>query len=154
MGSVRVRLHDDEVLVSGAHVNETYENDPDAGARFKVRDPDGTVWHRTGDAARLDDDGRLWILGRVEHRFERSGVRLYPTALEVAARSQAGVSQAAVLEHQGRLTLVVGGDSVDEAALGRLHPAIDTVRRLRKIPTDRRHNAKIDYAALRQSLAH
>jgi acyl-CoA synthetase (AMP-forming)/AMP-acid ligase II len=155
VASVAVRIVDDELLVAGAHVNEGYFEDPEAAARFKVRGPDGRIWHRTGDAARQDADGRLWLLGRHEHRLAVDGGWLYPTAVEVAARLRPGVAQAAVLDHGG-VTLVVepspGGVAPDLSALRALHPALTRVVTQRSIPTDPRHNAKIDYAALRKAL--
>ena len=41
-----------------------------------------------------------------------------------------------------------------EAALGRnlAWAQVDTIRVLRHMPVDKRHNAKIDYAALRRAL--
>src|SRR5206468_12706980 len=48
-----------EVVVAGEHVVAGYWNDPQADRRNKIRD--GTrVWHRTGDGARFDSEGRLW----------------------------------------------------------------------------------------------
>jgi len=43
--------------VSGDHVLPGYAGDPDANVANKIRD-DGVLWHRTGDAARLEA-GRL-----------------------------------------------------------------------------------------------
>ena len=111
----------------------------------------GKLWHRTGDAARLDDQGRLWLLGR---REAASG-GLFPFAVETAALSWPGVRQAALLAGDGRAKLALSGDGLDPAALqeraGRLGP-IDVVI-LREVPMDKRHNSKADYARLRKLLA-
>ena len=153
--SVRVRLVDEEILVSGAHVNPTYYKNEAAVREYKVHDDDGTVWHRTGDVGRFDDAGRLWLLGRKEHVVDRDGRRLYPFAVELAARSDPRVAQAALLRHQGRVLLVLEGTGGSDGALEdlvALHTDIDEVRVLPRIPTDPRHNAKIDYASLRKLL--
>ena len=149
---VRVRLDDGEILVAGDHVNRSYYKNTAAVEQFKVADEDGTVWHRTGDVGRIDDRGRLWLLGRRGDSVERNGETLYATSLEMAARCRAGVSQAAFLDLNGNTTLVVEGADPDVEALQALHPAIDNVVVMAKIPTDRRHNAKIDYVALRNHL--
>lgn len=150
--SVRVRLDDGEILVAGAHVNRSYYKDAAAVEQYKVSEADGTVWHRTGDVGRFDERGRLWLLGRRGDSVERNGETLYATSLEMAARCRAGVSQAAFLEIEGLNTLVVQGQSPDVESLQALHPAIDNVVVMAKIPTDRRHNAKIDYGALRDRI--
>jgi olefin beta-lactone synthetase len=142
---------DDDLLVAGAHVNERYFDDPLAEARHKVRDEHGRIWHRTGDACRFDDDGRLWLLGRVEHACRVDGEKVYPTVIEVAARLIDGVGQAAFLLDGSEGVLVADGPGVTDA-LKRIHPAISRVVTVRRVPTDRRHNAKIDYATLRRQL--
>ena len=153
VSSVRVRLEDEEILVAGRHVNPTYYKSEDAVARFKVRDPDGTIWHRTGDVGRFDDAGRLWLLGRYEHLVERAGRRIYPFALEQAARSVPGVSQAGLVQVAGKVILAVEGEGELVRSMEPFHPDIDEVRVLRRIPTDARHNAKVDYPALKKRLA-
>lgn len=150
---VRVRLEDEEILVCGDHVNQTYYRDPEAVRRHKVTDGDGRVWHRTGDLGRFDESGRLWLLGRKDHVVERSSRRIYPFAVELAARSLPGVTQAALIEHDGQVRLVVEGEGEGlRERLVALHPGIDVVQLMGRIPTDPRHNAKIDYARLRKML--
>jgi olefin beta-lactone synthetase len=69
---IRLRLIADEIVVTGAHVNKSYlEGVGDADTKPVL---DGEIWHRTGDAGRLDDSGRLWLLGR---RGARAG-SFYP----------------------------------------------------------------------------
>ncbi|MBT9556211.1 MAG: AMP-binding protein [Myxococcales bacterium] len=149
--AIQVRLDDDDLLVAGAHVNERYFDDPAAEAKHKVRDESGRIWHRTGDACRLDDQGQLWLLGRVEQACVIEGERVYPTAIEVAARLTHGATQAAFLLDGADGVLVVEGVAASDG-LERVHPAIRRVITVKRIPTDRRHNAKIDYRALRQQL--
>ena len=144
---IRVRLIDDEIVVAGAHVNPGYL-DPADDAETKIRDGD-TVWHRTGDAGRLDEQGRLWLLGRLAGR---SG-GLFPFAVEAAARRWPGVRQAALTEIDGRPVLAIAGErrrhDAWAAEAGRLGVAIRTVSR---IPLDRRHGSKVDYRALARQL--
>ena len=153
--SIRVRLDDEEILVAGPHVNTTYYRNEAAVKRFKVRDSDGTVWHRTGDLGRFDDQGRLWLLGRREQLVERDGHRIYPFAIELAARSHPSVAQAALIEHERSVLLVLESTGAPGAGLEdlvALDPGIDEVRLVPRIPTDPRHNAKIDYVKLRTLL--
>jgi acyl-CoA synthetase (AMP-forming)/AMP-acid ligase II len=146
---VEVDIRDHEVFVAGPHVNEGYL-DPADDASTKSRS-DGKLWHRTGDAARMDGDGRLWLLGR----REAAAGGLFPFAVETAALSWPGVRQAALLAGEGRAKLALSGEALDLAALqaraSRLGD-VDVVE-LKAVPMDKRHNSKADYARLRKILA-
>ena len=148
---VRLRIVDDEVQVAGDHVNRGYL-DPARDAETKVSEG-GTVWHRTGDAGRLDEAGRLWLLGRTSAAVHREGRTIWPFAVETAARFWPGLSRAALAEAGGRLVLAVEGDTTHlpdwqarAEALG-----LDEVRAV-AIPLDRRHRSKVDYPELRRRL--
>lgn len=145
VSAVRVRIVEDEILVAGDHVVETYV-DPADNAATKTRDESGTIWHRTGDGGRFDEAGRLWLLGRTQGRTEG----LWPFAIEVAARSWPGVRRAALCPLDGKARLAIEGDTAHlahwqaaAAALG-----VTTVVALKSIPLDRRHRSKVDYARL------
>ncbi len=146
---IEVDIRDHEVFVAGPHVNQGYLDPADDKSTKSVSG--GKVWHRTGDAARRDEHGRLWLLGR---REAASG-GLFPFAIETAALSWSGVRQAALLAGDGRAKLALSGDGLDLAALqkraGEVGP-IDVVI-LREVPMDKRHNSKADYARLRKLLA-
>ncbi|MBF9036396.1 AMP-binding protein [Rhodobacterales bacterium HKCCE2091] len=146
-----LRLVDDEIQVAGAHVNPGYL-DPAQDAGIKVREG-GRVWHRTGDAGRLDDAGRLWLLGRRSAVVERDGARLFPFAVELAAEGWPGIARAALtLDGDGPVLAVEGAGppDIDARAAGM---GIGRVVRLDAIPLDRRHRSKIDYPALARRLS-
>jgi acyl-CoA synthetase (AMP-forming)/AMP-acid ligase II len=145
---VRLEIRDSEIEVEGPHVNRGYL-DPAQNASTK-RERDGLLWHRTGDAGRLDDRGRLWLLGRAEAAADG----LFPFAVETAALSWPGVRQAALLAGGGRARLVVAGEGLDAAKLRRRAAALGVPElvELRAIPLDKRHNSKTDYARLRELL--
>jgi hypothetical protein len=67
---------------------------------------DGEIWHRTGDAGRRNDSGRLWLLGRKE---AEAGA-LYPFQVEVAARFWPGVHRAALVPAGAGAGLAIEGD--------------------------------------------
>src|SRR5690625_662794 len=50
-----------------------------------------------GDGAKYDDDGDIWILGRVDDVMNVSGHRLSTTEIESALVSHEGVAEAAVV---------------------------------------------------------
>jgi acyl-CoA synthetase (AMP-forming)/AMP-acid ligase II len=56
--------------------------------------PDG--WFRTGDVATIDDDGFVWIDGRVSDMINRGGLKVHPAEVEEVLRLARGVADAAV----------------------------------------------------------
>lgn len=146
---IRARLLNDEILVTGPHVNKRYL---DAVAPLADKhEIDGEVWHATGDAGRIDDQGRLWLLGRCAGRVGA----YFPFAVEVAVLGWPGVRQAALIGVEGKPLLAIAGDRGFEATwraqLADQFPDIELCF-LKKIPLDRRHNSKIDYPALYRTL--
>jgi len=90
-----------------------------------------TYWSRfegryfAGDGAKLDDDGYLWLLGRVDDVMNVSGHRISTTEVESALVSHPAVAEAAVVGANDATTgqaiiayvTLVGGASADEQDL-------------------------------------
>lgn len=152
-----------EILVSAPHVKDRYD-------RLWITEKHSSSvpgWHRTGDVGHLDDAGRLWVEGRLGHILvQDSGVRT-PVAAEHAAQSVAGVGRAAVVGvgPAGTQAAVVVMETHPPAARPALAPHdlaasvrasvaehagmdIAAVLMVPELPTDIRHNSKIDRAAL------
>ena len=143
-----------EIVVSGNHVLTGYlHGQGDAEIKFKV---DDTIWHRTGDAGYLDSQGRLWLMGRCAARIDDQRGRLYPFTVECAVSAQPDVQRGAVVAHRGwRVLLVefkrpIGAAQVAELMASLAWAGINDIRIVKKLPVDKRHNAKIDYSALQQ----
>ncbi|MBI5203180.1 MAG: AMP-binding protein [Elusimicrobia bacterium] len=148
-----------EIVVSGEHVLKGYlDVRDDSESKFRV---DGRIWHRTGDAGRVDDKGRLWLLGRCASKVRDARGTLYPLPVESACMSLPFVRRAALETLDGRRVLAVELrglrrlNAEDAAALERrlAFAHIDSIRPLRSIPLDPRHNAKVDHRALRRRLS-
>jgi uncharacterized protein YndB with AHSA1/START domain len=77
-GSDCASLETGELLVKGPNVMAGYWNRPDATrAAIDKRD-----WLHTGDAARIDEKGFLWIIDRVAHAYTSHGYVVYPGDVE------------------------------------------------------------------------
>jgi acyl-CoA synthetase (AMP-forming)/AMP-acid ligase II len=57
----------------------------------------GDGWFRTGDIARIDADGFLWIEGRVSDMVNRGGLKVHPAEVEEVLRLAPSVADTAVV---------------------------------------------------------
>jgi acyl-coenzyme A synthetase/AMP-(fatty) acid ligase len=90
---VEVRVRDDELQVrsASARANNEAVDASELGDRLTE---DG--WLRTGDLARIDEDGFVWIDGRVSSMINRGGLKVFPDEVEEHLREYPGVRDAAV----------------------------------------------------------
>ena len=82
-----------ELLLRGPNVMAGYWKRDEETARALT--PDG--WLRTGDAARADDDGFVWIVGRENDAFTVDGHRVYPGDVERVLARHPGVDDVGVV---------------------------------------------------------
>lgn len=137
-----IECKEGEIIVSGEHVLKGYLNGE--GDKENKININGKIWHRTGDAGYFDQEGKLWLLGRYSQRIVSKENVFYPFAIE-AAMFERGY-QTALISHKEQVCLVVEGNKPEEKELAQFN--IDKVIIVEYIPRDKRHNAKVDYAAL------
>ena len=109
-----------ELLVRGENVVQGYWQKPEATAETFV---DG--WLHTGDLARIDDDGLLYIVDRAKDMINRGGENVYCIEVESALAGAPGVGEAAVLpvpddmmgEKVGAIIVPADGDLDVEAII-------------------------------------
>ncbi len=92
---VRDNAPEGELMTRGRHVMKGYFNAPEETA--KVLDPDG--WFTTGDIGRIDDAGRVTILGRSKELIIHGGFNVYPPEVEGVLSDHPQVIQSAVIGH-------------------------------------------------------
>ncbi len=81
-------------------------------------DEDG--WLHTGDAARVDDEGYVWIVDRVADAFESAGHVVYPGDVEGVLGDHPAVVDVGIVAHGGGSTAFVvlaPGATADEQEL-------------------------------------
>lgn len=81
-----------EVLVAGPHIMREYWNRPEATAETIV---DG--WLHTGDVARMDADGFIYIEDRIKDMIISGGENVYPAEIEKVLQTHPGISEAGVI---------------------------------------------------------
>ena len=92
---LRLRLAENgEILahMSSSEAFTGYWQRPDADASA-IRDG----WYHTGDVGRLDEDGDLWILGRVDDMIISGGENVHPLEVEDVLASHPRVAEVAIV---------------------------------------------------------
>ena len=150
-----------EIALRHKDVMLGYLKDPEATAATLV---DG--WVRSGDHGVLDQEGRLFFVGRFKNVIKRSGENVSAEEVEEAIEAQAGVVESTVFGVPDRLrteevfavVVVSAGHTLDPAEL-RAACAENLVRWklprylvLTDAPLPRLANGKLDRVALRRSL--
>lgn len=103
VSNVEVRLMDEngndsedglagEIWIRGENLMAGYLNDPAATAAV-MRDG----WYRSGDVARRDEDGYLYIVDRLRDMVISGGFNVYPAEVEIALQGHPAVLEAAVI---------------------------------------------------------
>jgi acyl-CoA synthetase (AMP-forming)/AMP-acid ligase II/thioesterase domain-containing protein len=78
-----------EIAIRGANVMKGYENNPPANAGSFV---DG--WLRTGDQGFLDEDGYIFINGRIKELINRGGEKISPREIDEVLADHPSVARA------------------------------------------------------------
>ena len=97
-GAGDAKIHGDDKLgaVGRPHPGVEVRTD-DESHELLVRIPGRfDDWQRTGDVARIDEDGFVWIEGRVSDMINRGGLKVHPAEVEEVLRLVPGVADAAV----------------------------------------------------------
>lgn len=81
-----------ELLVRGQNVVQGYWNKPGATAETFVEG-----WLHTGDLARIDEEGLLYVVDRAKDMINRGGENVYSIEVESALAGAPGVLETAVL---------------------------------------------------------
>jgi amino acid adenylation domain-containing protein/thioester reductase-like protein len=119
-GGVLARGRTGEIAIGGVCVGDGYHADPAATARAFVpnRFPDaipGDRLYLSGDLGHLDEQGRLFFVGRKDFQVKIGGVRIELGEVELAAQKCPGVRQAkALVSQRGEsksLALFAAGDA-------------------------------------------
>jgi 2-furoate---CoA ligase len=110
-----------------------YWNRPDADAKA-IRQG----WYHTGDVGRLDEDGDLWVVGRVDDMVISGGENVHPVEIEDVLARAPGVLEVAVIgaadDRLGQrvVACVVAEDGVTAEDLDAYCLASDTLARFKR----------------------
>lgn len=78
-----------EVCIKGPNVTAGYRNNPKAN-----EDAFAYGWFHTGDQGYLDEEGYLFLTGRIKELINRGGEKISPLEVDAAMLSAPGVAEA------------------------------------------------------------
>jgi len=145
-----------EIVVRAGHMRSSYDN----LAFTEAHASNFPGWHRTGDVGHLDGEGYLWVEGRVAHVITTAEGPITPVPIEQAVSELPVIDNAACVGvgPQGAQVVVVvvvlHSGSLDTALIDSVRQVagvpVAAVLSRDELPTDIRHNAKIN----REQVAH
>ena len=149
-----------ELIVQGDGVMQCYYKNPDATAEVLKNG-----WLFTGDMAREDDDGFIYLVDRKKDVVISGGENLYPVQIEDFLRSFHKIKDVAVIglpdarlgEIAAAIIEIKEGESCTEAEIDEFCTALPRYKRPRKIFFDkvpRNPTGKIEKPVLREKYCH
>lgn len=85
-----------EIITSGPQVFKGYWND-EAKTRAAFIEKDGKPFFRTGDLARMDEDGYYFMVDRLKRMINASGFKVWPAEIEAMLYAHPDIQEACVI---------------------------------------------------------
>ena len=107
-----------EVVIRGPNVTPGYDNNPSANAKAFTNG-----WFRTGDQGRIDEEGYVFLTGRLKEIISRGGEKFSPLEVDVVLLDHPAIAQACTFgiphdklgEEVGVVVVLRPGETVSEA---------------------------------------
>jgi long-chain acyl-CoA synthetase len=103
-----------EICLTGPTLMKEYLNEPEETAHIMRKHPDGTTWIHSGDLGYIDEDGFLFLRGRIKRTVVRfDGHKSYPVQIEAVVKTHHDVKNCCVIpvqdmtHEQGELPLIL-----------------------------------------------
>jgi len=145
-----------ELMVKGPGVMKEYYKNPEATARALFKG-----WLLTGDMARIDEDGFIWLVDRKKDVIITGGENIFPVEIEDFLANNEKIQDSAVIgipdERLGEITLAIikvkPGKEMTEDEVNEFCQALPRYKRPRKIvfgDVPRNPTGKIEKPKLRE----
>lgn len=143
-----------EIVVKGKHVLENYIGLAPYQLNNKIKTTSG-LWHRTGDAGRLDSEAKLYLLGRCKESFVYNNINIFPFIMEYSLKNIQGLKEGTIIQTSNIPVIYYVPDTnfdkeIFNSALVKLGFENIQTKPLKALPKDPRHHTKIDYGKLKE----
>ncbi len=143
-----------EVFVGGVCAQYGHYLDPELNRKKYVDHPVYGRCFRIGDGARLDEEGRIILLGRIDHMIKLHGLRIEPSEVETVIEQYSGIRRAAVaLKEEQLCGYYTAENEIDESSLRRFlserlpyYMIPSVIIHMETLPVS--GNGKLDYKSL------
>ena len=151
--SLMIHKETGEIFVKGENVLKGYFKIDDQ--EKDIEKTDSEKWHNTGDTGYIDNEGQLFLLGRLKGIKSIKGKTYYPFSIETAFSFCKGIKKSALAVKNDRLYLIAEkdrsftGKMEEDMEIAKLKEKFGIFKIIeKKIPVDKRHNSKVDYRKL------
>lgn len=149
-----------EILVKGENVLKEYYSEKENSENGNNEDSiDTDRWHKTGDTGYINNNGRLFLLGRLKGVIKIGEKVHYPFSVETAFSFCKGIRKTALASKEDRLYLIIEREKDckrnlnEDREILRLKEKFGIYKLIEgKIPVDKRHNSKVDYKKLEKMI--
>ena len=87
-----------EICISTPTLMKEYLNNPAATEKVIEVKEDGSRWIHTGDIGIMDEDGNLFVKGRIKRMIVRSGNKIFPSEIENIIKTIPEIDSCAVVQ--------------------------------------------------------
>lgn len=141
-----------EIIVAGKHVLQSYINNEEAFKQNKIAD-NGVIWHRTGDAGYVNENGELFLLGRCKQIIHLGEQHYYPFLIEEELKRVPGIVAGTLILKNDQPHVIYQHEQIFDKEtflqqLERLQISAFRCVAIKQMPMDKRHHTKIDYEIL------
>lgn len=138
-----------EIIVSGNHVVKHYlDKQHDLENKLYINDK---VWHRTGDLG-LFKNNCLLLAGRMNNLVEKDKTIIYPFMVETYLNIKYGIDRSSYFKYNNQILLVLEEDCSVDNFKDLEWAKIDKVIKIKKLPMDKKHSAKVNVNELKKIL--
>ncbi len=156
-----------ELWVSSLTTSKEYLKLPEENKLSKMKDEDGTIWHKMGDLAAVDEQNNLWFHGRIPHAMKiNQGIYTSISCEEIFNQHKDTKRSALIQLNSGKMAVVIESPTLFNSnlkkrlnmkkelkSLAKNYSHTETIEHFyfsKKFPVDIRHNIKINREELKQ----
>lgn len=150
-----------EIVIKSPHVSPAYFRDEESTRKNKIG-----AWHRIGDAGYVDEEGRLWVCGRVSQRVRGEGGPMFSLLCEPIFDAHPKVKRSGLVglpsgqaerpvmcveiapEHRGVDRAALRDELLALASTQQTTKDVCEILFIDRLPVDPRHNSKIERGKL------